>query len=89
MSTKTCATCKHYGVITAVHESLVHELSTGAPEYEYKELPHRKCSAILQGHKLFFDEAKDKPALAFDGEAYYAAVWTLPTFSCALWEKKP
>lgn len=44
-------------------------------EYRQIELPHRNCLPPLT-----------EPAIVVDGSGYSATLWTLPTFSCSLWE---
>jgi hypothetical protein len=79
----TCASCRFYGRPDSKTDVWDPEADGG--DGEWVTGPHRKCLRIIHGNGSE-RATKEWPALIRDGSGYVATMWTLPTFSCALWE---
>ncbi len=86
--TGRCATCIFWSVSPA--------FSAGGPCGPDKDLPHHRCVRIIHELGLRYVTGDATPeadastqAFLNDGSGYAAALHTLPTFGCTLWEQKP
>lgn len=68
-------------------------VSHGDETNDWKDIrsQHRLCAQVIHANAGDYDRSTIETALAIvtDGSGYAAALRTLPTFGCVLWEAEP
>jgi hypothetical protein len=86
----SCATCRFWNRNGRNDEHMNWDSDANGGEGESVVTAHRRCLRILHGNAgMTKDEAAAARDLALvtDGSGYAAALRTLPTFGCVLWER--
>ena len=89
----SCYDCKHWAqnsaerVATTTFGIFITDIEIA--ENDEEVLPQRRCLRIIHGNASPVEnDVKNEQAVCIDGENYRGQLWTLPTFSCSLFEKK-